>query len=553
MLWFLSILAFVILVIIVGLRLGIPPRLHTPEFPSEQLQLPERKSGKDGLFYTDKGTLRKNRYGLYELYVEGDAFNRGLHAGVLSKELIDYQEEVFIEKINEALPGKGYRQILHTLIAWFNRNLHKHIRTEFLHEIYGISRSVNNTYNNVGPAYQRILNYHAAHDIGHMVSSYNLVGCTSFAAWGKHTHDSGMVVGRNFDFYFNDNFSKNKIVEFVAPENGHKFAFITWGGMTGAVSGMNEKGLCVTINAGIVELAWHTGTPVSLLAREMLQFAETIDEAVKIADERKVFVSESFLIVSAADKQAVILEKTPSKTGIVTTDTSLITCTNHAQSEKLKDLKKNHKTKLKATGYRAELLKQLLEQENELDANTTSSILRNTSGLNNEELGLGNEMAINQLIAHHSIIFMPEKKIIWVSTPPNVLGAYVAYDLNSVFDKLKSNRENIAIDTAELEIPADNFIQSTAYTNFERYHKIKNKHYIFGMLKQPIPDTTLNELIALNPNFYEPYLIKANQHYIARQWELAIASYEKALTKPVTEAIRIDIQKKIDKCKKKLN
>ena len=32
------------------------------------------------------------------------------------------------------------------------------------------------------------------------------------------------------------------------------------------------------------------------------------------------------------------------------------------------------------------------------------------------ELGLANEMAINQFSAHHSVIFQPEKKLMWVST-----------------------------------------------------------------------------------------------------------------------------------------
>ncbi|MEI9910600.1 MAG: hypothetical protein WDO71_13545 [Bacteroidota bacterium] len=40
---------------------------------------------------------------------------------------------------------------------------------------------------------------------------------------------------------------------------------------------------------------------------------------------------------------------------------------------------------------------------------------------------------LNQLIAHHSIVFEPQKLLVWVSTSPWQLGQYVAYDLKKVF------------------------------------------------------------------------------------------------------------------------
>ena len=58
------------------------------------------------------------------------------------------------------------------------------------------------------------------------------------------------------------------------------------------------------------------------------------------------------------------------------------------------------------------------------------NILRDRKGLHNADIGMGNEKAINQLIAHHSIVFEPKKLLVWVSTSPWQLGEYVAYDLN---------------------------------------------------------------------------------------------------------------------------
>ena len=58
-----------------------------------------------------------------------------------------------------------------------------------------------------------------------------------------------MIIGRNFDFYVGDKFAEDKIVAFFHPAAGYKFMTVTWGGFIGAVSGMNDQGLTVTINA----------------------------------------------------------------------------------------------------------------------------------------------------------------------------------------------------------------------------------------------------------------------------------------------------------------
>ena len=193
--------------------------------------------------------LRHSDSGLWELFVKGDAFQRGEAIGQLSSDLLHHQEKVFVDQIREIVPSDSYLKFLRFFIVLFNRNLGENVLEEYRDEIYGISLSCTHEYDFIGTPYERQLNYHSAHDLGHAMQDYMLVGCSSFATWGTQSADSSLLIGRNFDFYVGDAFAENKQVAFYVPEQGYRFASVGWPGMIGVLSGMNETGLTVTINA----------------------------------------------------------------------------------------------------------------------------------------------------------------------------------------------------------------------------------------------------------------------------------------------------------------
>ncbi|MDQ1265409.1 MAG: Peptidase, partial [Bacteroidota bacterium] len=250
--------------------------ISEPEIKDRSSLLLKRIVTPDSLYICGAGRLQKSESGIWELYLEGEPFERGVICGKLCKELIVFQEQAFVGQIQKLIPSRFYLNFLKYFVGWFGRDIDYYVNDEFKKEIFGISFSAANDFDFIGPAYQRMLNYHAAHDIGHALQNMNLVGCTSFGAWGNKTDDGSLIIGRNFDFYAGDEFSKNKIVAFYKPTDGFKFMFVTWGGMIGVVSGMNERGLTVTINADKSEIPFSAKTPVSIIAREILQYAGNI-------------------------------------------------------------------------------------------------------------------------------------------------------------------------------------------------------------------------------------------------------------------------------------
>jgi predicted choloylglycine hydrolase len=488
------------------------------------------------------------------MYVEGKPFEMGVMNGLLTKDLIYIQEKAFVNEIKKMIPSDKYLKFLKYFVAWFNRNIDKYVEKEYQLEILGVSQSVSDEFSDVGPAYQRILNYHAAHDIGHALQNLNMVGCTSFAAWGGASEDSSLIIGRNFDFYVGDDFSKNKIVCFCNPDKGYKFMYVTWGGMIGVVSGMNEKGVTVTLNAAPSKWPLGSKTPISILARNILQYAKNINEAYLIAKSHKTFVSESILVGSAEDKKAVIIEKSPDNSNMVVSKSDHIICTNHFQSDTSGSGFYNAiNLRNSSSLYRYKRVEELMKRNPKLNYKIAADILRNQKGLYDKNIGMGNEKAINQLIAHHSIIFNPTKLLVWVSSNPYQLGEYCAYDLKKIFKEDAGMKKDIEISEPELSIPADTFLLSDEYKKFETYKSLRNEiqSYIKAGIPTAISAAEINTFLSSNPQYYYVYSLLGDYFLTSKNYSTAIEYYRTALSKEVTSAKDVNkIMAALKKCYK---
>jgi hypothetical protein len=282
---------------------------------------------------------------------------------------------------------------------------------------------------------------------------------------------------------------------------------------------------------------------VTLVTREILQYASTISEAYNIVAKRKMFVSESFMIGSAREGKAAIIEKTPEAVDLVEAHGNAILSTNHFVGDKLGPTQLNQiHVKTSASNYRYQRLTELMARAPKNSIEKTAAVLRDQKGLNDKDIGLGNEKAINQLVAHHGIIFQPEKKLMWVSTAPWQLGRFICYDLEKAFAyEAKSNEE---IYEKELTIPPDSFLLTPAYKDYLKFSK-----YRFPF--NPQPDLHPDSVIKWNPNSYHAYMLAADYYFDDNNWKQAIPLYEQGLTKEVaTMQERYHMEKNLEKSKK---
>ncbi len=507
-----------------------------PDISSYKTEIQARNQLSDSTFILGNDFLTKNKQGIWELYVSGNPLEIGLKTGSLTQELFNFQEATFIDKINELVPSEGKQKLLKKFLAWYNRKMYLNIPEQYKTEIYGISQYASKNYDYIAAPYPRVLYFHGAHDIGHALQDLALVGCSSFAAWGDQTADGKLLIGRNFDFYAGDDFAKNKIIAFVSPSKGHKFMSVTWGGFIGVLSGMNDQGLTVTINAGKSSIPLVAKTPISIVTREILQYASTIEEAIAIAKKRQVFVSESIFIGSAKDKKAAIIEVSPKKFGVYEVENSnQLICSNHFQSATYADDKDNQKHILEShSQYRYERMEELLGEQTKMTPELAVDLLRDREGLDEKAIGYGNEKALNQLMAHHGIVFQPEDLLVWVSSNPYQLGTFVAYDLKEIFKTGNTNPQALSVSSKALNIAKDPFLETVTYQNYERYRILSRQLTKAIASKTDLEPTLLNEFRKSNPEFWEVHYLIGRYNYDKGYHRVALNNFLTAATKEIT-------------------
>ncbi len=522
-----------LLVLISGLYIWFRSMVLTPpEIKDKSVLSLEVKQLSDSLSICGDSWLHQNDGGIYELMISGKPFELGVKNGKLTQKLAAEQEEYFIDFIKKLIPSESTLNYLKYFITYFNKDLDEYIHKEYLEEIYGISLFSSDEYDYIGDKYHRVLNYHAAHDIGHTIQNMNLVACTAFSVQDELTCDSSIYVGRNLDFSAGDDFARNKVVVFCKPDKGYRFAYISWGGMMGVLSGMNEHGLTISLNSAKSGIPLSAKSPVCIVSRDVLQNARNIDEAYQIISGYETFVSESFLLSSAEDRKVVVIEKSQEKTAIYKSGESKLVLTNHFQSEELAGTELNIQSIQEGCSlYRLKRTHELLDRDSVYDYKKVIDILRDKNGLDDDSIGIGNESAVNQLICHHSVVFNPEKRLMWVSEFPYQENEFIAYDLNKLFrDEFNIKEEEVNVDS--LKVEATDFYKNNGVEEIWKY-----RNRIDSIKNIIIPDESIilgagyvNQLISKNPDFYYGYYVVGLYYKERGEYKKALSYFNKALT-----------------------
>lgn len=465
------------------------------------------------------------REGLPVLYLTGGPFEMGYANGVLTREQIHRQENSMVALLNRVAPQRWMQFLLKFFVTWKNRRIGDSIIPELQLEMLGIGRGCPDIHPGLGPYYNRILNYHAAQDISYMLMNSPLIrrGCTAFGAWGAATVDDHLLCGRNFDWEADPVFSEDRLVIFCEPDEGIPFISLAWAGMVGCVSGLNRAGVSITVNGAPSTLPSEAATPTCLVAREVLQHAHNLAEAVEIIRRRQVFVSAMFLVGSRTDGRFIVVEKMPEQMAVLEPESgaTFLACANHYLTPELRDTALNETYKRSDTSVsRFERITELLRGEKtRLGAARCAALLRDRLLPGGQNAGNGHRGSLNPLIATHAVVIDLTAGIFWAARPPHQLGDFVAFDVAA---PEKS--------TPEQTLPADPMLTDGGYG---RYLAAKdNLEAGNGALKRGdlhAAESSALAAEAMNPGDYQNAWLLAQVLARQRKFPEAAAACHRAL------------------------
>ncbi len=165
------------------------------------------------------------------------------------------------------------------------------------------------------------------------------LGCSTLIVEKERSGTKGPLFGRNFDWIPSKGLPGQTLILVMKPEGKRAFASITWAPITGLISGMNDAGLCVTINEVLLKTSkdqskfdW-AGVPTMMAFRRVLEECKNLDDAEKLLKGMKRMTAAT---MSACDETGgAIFEITPKEVIRRKPSHGIGCATNHFVSDEL--------------------------------------------------------------------------------------------------------------------------------------------------------------------------------------------------------------------------
>jgi outer membrane lipoprotein-sorting protein len=139
-----------------------------------------------------------------------------------------------------------------------------------------------------------------------------LFHCSGFAVFGKATADGRLYHGRVLDYMRGMGLEKAAVVMVFQPDKGNAWVNVGYAGFVGSVTAMNEKHVAMGEMGGKGQGDWD-GKPMAELVREVMEKANTLEEAVEIMRKGPRTCAYYYVISDAKSNRAVGIAATADK------------------------------------------------------------------------------------------------------------------------------------------------------------------------------------------------------------------------------------------------
>lgn len=122
------------------------------------------------------------------------------------------------------------------------------------------------------------------------------MSCTMFAVWGARTVDGKMFSMRNLDWLSQTGMHAERLVTVYTPAEGIPCVTTGYAGVIGALAGMNARGITLSEVGAFSVREELDGTPWTLMARQLLEQAACLEDAVRIISSATHTIGYNYLI-----------------------------------------------------------------------------------------------------------------------------------------------------------------------------------------------------------------------------------------------------------------
>ncbi|MEZ4450014.1 MAG: C45 family autoproteolytic acyltransferase/hydrolase [Nannocystaceae bacterium] len=317
--------------------------------------------------------------------------------------------------------------------------------------------------------YHRLFLYQCFLELGGRLEDV-LLEATAFAAAPRSkmaaSASGNLIIGRSFAVDLGPGVALDRLVTFVYRDGKYPFVSIGWPTLLGVVTGINARGIFVALNPTRTDDPPEDGAPLPILLRQVLEDADTLDQALEILKNAPLRSSGAVLVGDGVQRKAVVVELSPrtkeERRQIRGESTSLVWATDHLVHEPFdRDAQNDRIRRYTASGYRYQRLEERLGELSPLDPARAVELLRDRKGTQGVELGLGNHNALEDLALTHAVVVDATAMVLWVAEGPSALGRFRAFDLRYLL--MRQGSRPAPLD----DFPADRLLHSEEYADFE--------------------------------------------------------------------------------------
>ena len=238
-------------------------------------------------------------------------------------------------------------------------------------------------------------------------------------------------IGRIFELpgYDDGGDAEMPVVEIVHPTGGIAYAAVGWPGQLGVVTGINAQQIGVFVNpvrTADVRLT-RTARPVAQLARNVLETAKTLEDAVKLVESTPTLGSAVIALVDGSSGKWVLVERTPSKAIIEKNPKTPVLGDILTTNALAADPENDRARRMLPTTARLERAARLVKAPLS-DVGAMAAVLRDQRGVDDGARPPGHRGAIDDGRAIQMVILDPVSLELWVADP-HAAGRMRAFDL----------------------------------------------------------------------------------------------------------------------------